>query len=103
MTSTLRLSWLVPFFLAQQVAAQTPAVSPVVREPVPAGPRVEKITHEDGLSRIDEVRVGGQTRSIQVSPKTGAPAYQVAPLPQGNSPAAGAGSEGKSSWRVLNF
>lgn len=103
MICTLRPLLLVPFVLAFQVAAQTPAASVVVREPVPEGPRVERVTHEDELSRIDEVRVGGQTRSIDVSPKNGAPAYQVAPLPLGNSPATGAGNAGKSSWRLLDF
>jgi len=41
--------------------------------------RVERIVIEDAGSRVDELRVGGQTQSITVQPKTGTPmpAYQV--------------------------
>lgn len=44
--------------------------------------RIERLTVEDGGSRIDELRVGGQTQSITVKPKSaggGIPAYQVIP------------------------
>jgi hypothetical protein len=41
--------------------------------------RVENIRHEDAGSRIDEVRVGGETKSITVQPKGGMPAYEVLP------------------------
>ena len=42
-------------------------------------PRVERIVVEDAGSRVDELRVGGQTQSITVQPKTGTPmpAYEV--------------------------
>ena len=42
-------------------------------------PRVERIVVEDAGSRVDELRVGGQTQSITVQPKTGTPmpAYVV--------------------------
>ena len=41
--------------------------------------RVERIVVEDAGSRVDELRVGGQTQSITVQPKTGTPmpAYEV--------------------------
>jgi len=41
--------------------------------------RVERIVLEDAGSRVDELRVGGQTQSITVQPKTGTPmpAYEV--------------------------
>lgn len=41
--------------------------------------RMERIVVEDAGSRVDELRVGGQTQSITVQPKTGTPlpAYQV--------------------------
>jgi hypothetical protein len=95
--------------LALSASAQTTALPPPVqapadvRAPLSAEPRVERITHEDGLSRIDELRVGGQTRSIDVQPKNGAPAYQVAPQQAHESPGPRSGTAGKSSWRVLNF
>ena len=42
-------------------------------------PRVERIVVEDAGSRVDELRVGGQTQHITVQPKTGTPlpAYEV--------------------------
>lgn len=41
--------------------------------------RVEHIVVEDAGSRVQELRVGGQTQSITVQPKTGTPlpAYEV--------------------------
>ncbi len=41
--------------------------------------RVQRIVVEDAGSRVDELRVGGQTQSITVQPKTGAamPSYEV--------------------------
>ena len=42
--------------------------------------KVERIHHEDSGSTIDELRVGGQTRSITVQPSNkNAPAYEVKP------------------------
>jgi hypothetical protein len=67
-------------------------------------PRIERIRHEDALTRVDELRVAGQTRSITVQPKNGAPAYDVAPANGGEDPnAARNGSTGKSRWRLLDF
>ena len=72
--------------------------------------RIERITHEDGGSRVDEVRVGGVTRQIDVQTKSGLPAYQVQPTTntQGTVTSAGErsgsqGSAGRASWRLLNF
>ena len=44
-----------------------------------ANQRTERIQVEDAGSRVDELRVGGQTQSITVQPKTGTPlpAYEV--------------------------
>jgi len=53
--------------------------------------RTEHIRLEDGGSLIDEIRVGGETKSITVLPKGGMPAYQVAPV------------SGERSWKVLGF
>jgi len=84
--------------------AQAPAGEPadLVRSP---SDRIERITHEDALSRVDELRVGGQTQRIEVQPKTGTPAYQIGtrqgPADQGT--AQGSGSAGRSSWRLLKF
>jgi hypothetical protein len=96
-----------PFALAQQPAATAPAAA-AQAPAASAGDRIERITHEDSLSRIEELRVGGQTQSIEVQPKNGAPAYQIT-TEQGLAPARGdvagqrTGNAGRSSWRILSF
>lgn len=52
--------------------------------------KVERITHEDAGSRIDELRYGGQTQSIVVQPKANVPAYEIQP-------------GGQRVWNVLKF
>ncbi|MEX1166308.1 MAG: hypothetical protein WEK74_05475 [Hydrogenophaga sp.] len=104
-----RLSVLLFALAAASAAqAQTTAAAPVPAESPAAKPseRIERITHEDALARVDELRVGGQTRSIAVTPKNGAPAYEIAPAPGGadlSDTSTGQGSTGKSRWRILNF
>lgn len=73
-------------------------------------PRVERISHEDAGSRVEELRIGGQTRQIDVHTKSGLPAYQIQPDTgtQGPASAAGqrsglAGSPGRSSWKLVSF
>ena len=109
-TSSLLRPLLLTFALgaALPALAQTAPAAPLPAEstPLPAGQEkaMERITHEDALSRIDELRVGGQTRSIAVQPKNGAPAYEVAPLPAADTATEGqGGSSGRSRWRVLSF
>ncbi|MDO8451129.1 MAG: hypothetical protein Q7T10_20235 [Rhodoferax sp.] len=53
--------------------------------------RTERIHIEDAGARIDEVRVGGETKTIEVQPKGGMPAYQVEP------------TKGERSWKILGF
>jgi len=104
----------LPFFhLASALLIATPAMAQTPLSPVPPAPaprpdsRIEHITNEDALTRIDELRVGGQTQSIDVQPKNGAPAYEI--KPPANAPMPGetggkpTGNAGRSSWRVLNF
>jgi hypothetical protein len=92
--------------LSLPTGAQVPAAVPPEGAPLAPGQRVESITHEDKLTRIEELRVGGQTQRIEVQPKNGAPAYEIAPL-RDELPAQGAsgrtGNSGKSSWRLLDF
>ena len=92
--------------LAGPAVSQTAVVAPAATSADEAAPsqRIERITNEDALTRVDELRVGGETRSITVQPKNGAPAYDVAPA-QGNQNAGDprTGSAGKSRWRLLNF
>lgn len=79
---------------------------------VPSGPPeqpTQRLVTEDAGARVEELRVGGQTRSITVQPKNGAPAYEIDP----GSPARTSGSVdertqpagggGRRAWNVLRF
>ncbi len=89
------------------LAAAQPA--PQARDAAPPAARgteqtIERIRHEDAGSRIDELRVGGETRSIVVQPKGKAPAYEVAPESNNRNPAASDGQgEGKARWNILQY
>ena len=73
-----------------------------------ANQRTERIQIEDAGSRVDELRVGGQTQSISVQPKTGSmPSYEVQ-SPDGARSRAGSqnGAETTTAprvWNVLKF
>ncbi|QXZ10048.1 hypothetical protein KUF54_01915 [Comamonas sp. Y33R10-2] len=101
---------------AATVAAPAPAPAPA-SAPAPQGQqdnsaaggkhnqRIEQIRVEDGGSRVDETRVGGQTQSITVQPKVGTmPEYEV----QSNDGARAArnrdtNSSDTTGTRVWNF
>jgi hypothetical protein len=77
---------------ATPVQARTQAPSAVVdSQPRVVEQRTEHIRVEDGGSRIDELRIGGETKSIEVQPKGGLPAYQVQAV------------SGERSWKILGF
>lgn len=103
----LRHPLLSALVLCLSVSAGAQTTPPTEAVPADPGQRVERITHEDKLTRIDELRVGGQTQRIEVQPKNGAPAYEIAPLRSSESAGQGAGgrtgNSGKSSWRLFNF
>jgi hypothetical protein len=90
----------LPAALAQvpppPVAAEVPAAT---RTPEPT---TQRIVHHDAGSRIEELRVGGQTRSIEVETNSRVPGYRVQPIDPAQAPGKGSGA-GQSSWRVLNF
>ena len=96
---------------AAQAASAAPAAGSVLTGPAPAarGEQViQRIRTEDAGSRIDEVRVGGQTQSITVQPKTGinSPAYEVKPSDTANgaAPSTSKGdTTGSRVWNVLKF
>lgn len=90
--------------------AQAQTAAPAPAEPADkAGrpePRVESIRHEDAGSRIDELRVGGETKSITVKPKGDAPAYEVGPESNNRNPAAAdreRGAGGSGGWKIKSF
>ena len=69
---------------------------------------IQRIRIEDAGSRIDEIRVGGETQSIVVQPKTGTvlPPYEVRPA--NTSPGAAPSTNrsdttGPRVWNVLKF
>ena len=81
--------------LAQSsVSAQATATQPAAaasRAPGVIEKRTERIQIEDSGARIDELRVGGETKTITVQPKSRLPSYQVEP------------TSGERSWKILGF
>ena len=69
--------------------------------------KIEQIRTEDQGNRIDEVRVGGQTQSVTVQPKNGAPAYELQPNDQARSRPSdsrdGFAERKQRVWNVLGF
>ena len=68
--------------------------------------RVERIRIEDEGSRVDELRIGGQTQSITVQPKVGnLPAYEGQPSDGvRNRPRNGAETDtGSRVWNLKKF
>lgn len=82
------------------VSAQAPVVLPADAPAASTRPEraVERLRIQDAGSRIDELRVGGETQSISVQPAGNAPAYEVRPP---NS--AGQDGAGTRFWNVLKF
>ena len=92
------------------VLAQTQLVRPAGTPDAPAaagGERsIERIRTEDAGSRIDELRVGGETQQITVQPKTAVPAYEVKPAEgaRGTAPATGnSDTNGSRVWNIFRF
>jgi hypothetical protein len=96
-----------------QTQAPSPAqpAAPVRAESTPSKPgrgepTVERIRTEDAGSRIDELRVGGETKNISVQPKTAGPAYEVKP-PEGARgtppPATSNDTNGSRVWNFFKF
>ncbi len=70
--------------------------------------KIQRIRIEDSGSRIDELRVGGETQSVTVQPKLDMPAWEVQPSDGARSrPEAKdrRGGEGGAQrvWNVLSF
>jgi hypothetical protein len=74
---------------AQAPAALTPPTAAPTSGEVET--RTERIQVDDGGARIDELRVGGETRSITVQPRGRLPSYEVKPV------------SGERSWKILGF
>ena len=81
----------------------SPAVAPVASG---SERSIERIRTEDAGSRIDELRVGGETQQIIVQPKTAVPAYEVKPAAgaRGTAPSSGNGdTNGSRVWNFFKF
>lgn len=70
--------------------------------------KIERIRVEDAASLIDEVRVGGETQSITVSPKGNMPSYDVMPASVNRIPASSerngtTAAGGTRVWKILAF
>jgi hypothetical protein len=97
---------------ALPLAAQTgtgtaTAISaPASGEKAPIERKVERIEHQDKSVTIDEVRVGGQTQSIEVKPSNDKlRPYQVQPenADAGISDKSSAKGLTNRSWKLFNF
>ncbi|MBP8062207.1 MAG: hypothetical protein KAY33_05330, partial [Polaromonas sp.] len=89
-----------------QTAATPPAVKPADKPTGRPDRAIERIRTEDAGSRIDELRVGGETQSITVQPAANVPAYEVRPMDAsraGSGSAADTGSTGSRFWNILKF
>jgi hypothetical protein len=70
--------------------------------------KVERIVIEDDANRIEEVRVGGQTQSVTVQPKAGAPGYEIQPTDLARSRPGDhreglSGAHGQRVWNLFKF
>jgi len=103
-TCSLLLAALV-VFCGAPAAAQAPADAPETAKP--AGrpdPTIQRIHNQDAGSRIDELRVGGETQSITVQPAANVPAYEVKPIDASRSGGgAESGTAGSRFWNILKF
>lgn len=109
----MRAVFLTPLLLSGLLASAQAQEAAPAPEPTPAteaavsgdrhNQRIERIQHEDRGNRIDELRVGGETKTITVQPKMGKlPAYDVAPAKPGKDPAQD-GTNGRRTWKALQF
>ncbi len=92
----LLLTLALPAMAQAPAPASRPADTPV--QPGRQNQTIERLRTEDAGTRIDELRVGGQTQSITVQPKNDMPAYEVRP-----ADAQGSGSSGIRVWNFLKF
>ena len=98
--------------LGAQTPAPPAAAPEALQRPEPLdgrrNQRIERIRHEDAGSRIDELRVGGQTQSITVQPKANVPEYGIDPpdlarTRPGDNRDGLSNATGQRFWNVLRF
>jgi len=78
-----------------------PTVQPSVSPARGGEPEVKQIVQEDDNTRIEELRVRGETQRIVVHSKmAGAPAYEIV---SGNAGRSVAGATGQRVWHLFSF
>ncbi|HYP84551.1 hypothetical protein [Variovorax sp.] len=103
---------------AGYVLAQAPAPAPAPDANLPAGrdlqgtdgrhnQKIERIHIDDGGTKVDELRVGGETKDITVTPRGNMPQYEVVPRNKTRTNNQGEGDAGGGTgpalWNVLKF
>ena len=95
---------------AQTASSQPPLASLTAAAPASTLPdkTIQRIRTEDTGTRIDEIRVGGETQSITVQPKTGGnmPSYEIKPADSakgGPSSTSSSDTNGARVWNVMKF
>lgn len=93
--------------LAQNTSQNTSQATPSVPEQLSKQEQLtERIHLEDSGNRVDELRVGGQTKTITVQPKGGdLPAYEVQPSDgvRNRSRNGAETATGSRVWNLLKF
>ena len=107
MSATLKTLLSLTVLACGAALAQAPAPAPSPAKNPPEQ-RIEQIRTEDQGTRIDELRVGGQTQSITVTPKASSlPGYEIQPTEGTRArPTQREGAESSSGprvWNVLKF
>ena len=107
MSATLKTLLSLTVLACGAALAQAPAPAPSPAKNPPEQ-RIEQIRTEDQGARIDELRVGGQTQSITVTPKASSlPGYEIQPTEGARTrPTQREGAESSSGprvWNVLKF
>ena len=106
MSATLKTLLSLTVLACGAALAQAPAPAPSPAKNPPEQ-RIEQIRTEDQGARIDELRVGGQTQSITVTPKANMPEYEIQPTEGARArPTQREGAESGSGprvWNVLKF
>lgn len=95
-----------PASAALDAGAATQRVESTSLQPSRTNQTIERIRTEDQGSRIDELRVGGETQQITVQPKTGVAPYEVlrSEGARGNPPpSTNSDTNGSRVWNVLKF
>jgi hypothetical protein len=101
--------WAAACLLSLRAAAATaPDPGPVTPPGARAEPNVQRIVNEDGGSRIEELKVRGNTTRITVTPKVGPTrGYEIITEDGSRDVSDGLtgsrGAAGKRVWRVLSF